>query len=73
MNDQAFQLLLDRFDQVDKRLDKGDERMGKIETSLDKLWRFRWWLAGAAAATGTLVGFVLTTLFNLAELLLKHP
>jgi len=64
MDQQAFDLLLKRFDDVDRQFNYGHARMTQMEDKLNELWHFRRVLLLAVSVAGGIGGAVITFGFN---------
>jgi hypothetical protein len=64
MDQQAFELLLKRFDDVDRQFSKGQTRMDEMHDRIDELWHFRKVLLLAVSVAGTIGGAIITFSFN---------
>ena len=54
--------LSDRFDQIDRRLDRMGERDLGLDTRLRAVETWRSWLTGAMAVVGAVVGWIASRL-----------
>lgn len=60
VSDQAFELLLEKFRDADKRLDTIDEKM-------DELLSFKWKIIGGSVVISTLFTFLVSVLMKVAH------
>ena len=60
VSDQAFELLLEKFRETDKRLDTIDEKM-------DELLSFKWKIIGGSVVISTLFTFLVSVLMKVAH------
>ena len=60
VSDQAFELLLEKFRDTDKRLDTIDEKM-------DELLSFKWKIIGGSVVISTLFAFLVSVLMKVAH------
>lgn len=60
VSDQAFELLLEKFRDTDKRLDTIDEKM-------DELLSFKWKIIGGSVVISTLFTFLVSVLMKVAH------
>jgi len=65
MDNQAFELLLARFDSVDRQLEAGTERMDKMQERLDELWGIRRVVLFVVTVAGTIGGALFSFFLNL--------
>ena len=56
-------LILDFMKRTDKALEKTDKALGKIQTDVNDLMKFRWMVMGGAAVAS----FLFTIIFEIAK------
>jgi hypothetical protein len=59
MDDHDLLIRLDeKLTEVLRRLDGQDSRLSRIEGRVSALENFRWWVIGAAAASGSIASYI---------------
>lgn len=64
MNDQVFQLLINKIETLEKNL---STRMSAVEKEVSDLVKFKWKVAGMATAVGILAGIACNIVYSLIQ------